>query len=255
MDNKTAKEILSAYRPNGTDALDEQFHEALQHAERDPELKVWFEEQRRLDKEAAAAMNAVKVPEEGKERLLTMLKMEAEQAPKKTSRAINFWRIGVGLAAILVLSLLPQVFDQLPLGSSAPEEFIVSKENFSLAQMVQQVMPLDQHVDNEEALKEWLANHGAPVPNSLPEIFHQAIAKGCKVFKTSEGGLISLACFEIEGKMLHMFVFDEKARSLLEHPHKQWWREGEWNMMTMEDGPQLIALATHADRAIIERML
>ena len=41
MDNKTAKEILGAYRPNGSDALDETFKDALQHAERDPESKAW----------------------------------------------------------------------------------------------------------------------------------------------------------------------------------------------------------------------
>jgi len=256
MDNKTAKEILSAYRPNGTDALDEKFHEALQHAERDPEIKAWFEEQRSFDKEATTAMNAVEVPEEGKERLLSMLKMEEAPPQQKPPPIHRFWKIGIGLAAILTLGLfLPKVFETFSPDSAAPKPYIVTKENFSLAQLVQQVMPLDQHVNDPEALKAWLDSQGAPVSNSVPEIFQQAIAKGCKVFQTSEGGTISLACFEVDGKMLHMFVFDEKARSLMEHPSRQWWREGEWNMMTLENGPQLIALATHADRAAIERML
>ena len=49
--NETAKFLLNAYRPNGADAQDPVFRDALEQAARDPELGAWFKEQRgfRLD--------------------------------------------------------------------------------------------------------------------------------------------------------------------------------------------------------------
>jgi len=256
MDNKTAKEILSAYRPNGSDALDEKLHEALQHAERDPELKAWFEEERRFDKMATSALLDTEVPAEGKERLLNMLEMEDSSPAPQKNKVTLFWRMGIGLAALLVLGLfLPKVFDKLSPDLPSPEEYVVSNENFSLAQLIHNAMPLHRHDNDPQVLADWLVARGAPVPKSFTDVYQQAIAQGCKVFKTSEGGTISLVCFKVDGELLHVFVFDDKARSLMDHPSRQWWREGEWNMMAMNDGSQLIALATHADRARIEQML
>ena len=171
MDNKTAKEILSAYRPNGADALDEKFHEALQHAERDPELKVWFEEQRQLDKQATAAMQVMEVPQEGKEHLLSMLQMEEETPAKST--LLRVWSIGMGIAAIWVLSLfVPALLDKIHNPPTETDEFIVNREHFSMAQLVQHIMPLDQHGNDVQSLTNWLTEHGAPNPlfrtGSLP---------------------------------------------------------------------------------------
>ena len=256
MDNKTAKEILSAYRPNGTDALDEKLHEALQHAERDPELKTWFEEERRFDKMATSALQDIDVPAEGKEHLLKMLEMEDSSPPPQPNKVTHFGRWGIGLAALLVLGLfLPKAFDKLSPDLPLPEEYVVSKENFSLAQLIHNAMPLHLHDNDPQVLADWLVSRGAPVPKTFSDVYQQAIAQGCKVFETSEGGTISLVCFKVDGEILHAFVFDEKARALLDHPTRQWWREGEWNMMAIHDGTQLIALATHADRARIEQML
>jgi hypothetical protein len=42
MTNESAKFLLSAYRPNGTDAHDPVFKEALEQAPCDPELATWF---------------------------------------------------------------------------------------------------------------------------------------------------------------------------------------------------------------------
>ena len=40
MDNQTAKKILSAYRPDGTDATDPVFQDALAQCERDPQMRA-----------------------------------------------------------------------------------------------------------------------------------------------------------------------------------------------------------------------
>ena len=48
MTNQDAKLVLSAYRPNGADARDPFFEQALQQANRDPELTEWFEKTTRV---------------------------------------------------------------------------------------------------------------------------------------------------------------------------------------------------------------
>ena len=49
MKNQEAKFILGAYRPDGQDAGDPVFAEALSQAERDPDLRTWFERGRKFD--------------------------------------------------------------------------------------------------------------------------------------------------------------------------------------------------------------
>ena len=62
MKNDEAKFILSAYRPDGDDAGDARFAEALAQAEQDPELAPWLQEERRFDSVFCDALGAVPVP-------------------------------------------------------------------------------------------------------------------------------------------------------------------------------------------------
>ena len=47
--NEAAKFVLNAYRPNGADAQDPVFRDALEQAACDPDLAAWFKEQRSFD--------------------------------------------------------------------------------------------------------------------------------------------------------------------------------------------------------------
>ena len=62
MTNQDAKLVLSAYRPNGADARDPFFEQALQQAKRDPELMEWFEKQRAFDCVMVAKLRTIEPP-------------------------------------------------------------------------------------------------------------------------------------------------------------------------------------------------
>jgi hypothetical protein len=62
MKNRDAKLVLSAYRPNGADARDPFFEQALQQANRDPELMEWFEKQGAFDRVIAAKLRTFEPP-------------------------------------------------------------------------------------------------------------------------------------------------------------------------------------------------
>src|ERR1700756_3022970 len=60
--NQTAKFLLNAYRPNGADAQDPVFRDALEQAARDPELGAWFKEQRGFDSMIAEKLSGIEPP-------------------------------------------------------------------------------------------------------------------------------------------------------------------------------------------------
>jgi len=252
MDNETARDILSAYRPNGADARDSSFLEALEQADRDPETKFWFREQQAFDRQAVSAMREVPIPPDAKERLRRMLELQSSE-PTRKPVLIRFWKAGIGLAAVLalVLGMIAIMNNQ----NNRSEHFVTTSENFSLSQLARNSMPLEFRGETASALVNWLSAREAPVPELLPPAFQQAMANGCKVYATENGGAISLLCFEVDGELLHMLVFDEKARALLDVAPRQWWREGDWNMMAFDEGKQLVALASKANTDKIDRML
>lgn len=251
MDNETARDILSAYRHNGADARERAFLEALEQAERDPETKLWFRQQQALDRQISAAMRELTTPPDGKERLLTILELQSRQSARQPVWA-RFWQAGMGLAAALALLLGSLVY--MSYQSSGSERIVANAESFSLSQMARNAMPLHFRDESTHTVVGWLAERGAPIPQFLPNAFQGVIANGCKVYTTGNGGVVSLLCFEVEGELLHMFVFDEKARTFLDLVPRQWWREGDWNLRAFDEGSQLVGLVSKVKTDIIDRM-
>ena len=63
MDKEQAKFILQCFRPDGGDALDTDFAEALGLATKDRELGEWLVKERSTDAAFAAALESVEIPE------------------------------------------------------------------------------------------------------------------------------------------------------------------------------------------------
>ena len=85
MNNEEAKLILQAYRPGGQDANDPRFREALEQAQRDPELARWFANEQALDSRISAKVQAaIKPPAHLKSQLL---------AQRKIVRPVAWWKM------------------------------------------------------------------------------------------------------------------------------------------------------------------
>ncbi|MEO6246057.1 MAG: hypothetical protein ABIQ12_11555 [Opitutaceae bacterium] len=70
MNNQEARFFLGAYRPNGSDAGDPAFGEALLQVERDPELRQWLDRQRSFDAVVADRLQAIMPPPDLKQAIL-----------------------------------------------------------------------------------------------------------------------------------------------------------------------------------------
>ncbi|QJE97109.1 hypothetical protein [Luteolibacter luteus] len=76
MDKEEARFILRCFRPDGADAGNPDFAEALAWAAKDRELGEWLAHERSQDADFATALNAVVIPGELREEILTGLAME-----------------------------------------------------------------------------------------------------------------------------------------------------------------------------------
>ena len=76
MDKEQARFILQSFRPDGADAKDPDFAEALLVAAEDRELGDWLAVERAQDAAFAAALNDLAIPDELRRNILSVLKME-----------------------------------------------------------------------------------------------------------------------------------------------------------------------------------
>lgn len=252
MDNKTAREILAAYRPSGEDATDSTFREALAQSERDPEMRAWFERERAWDHQMAETLESVEVPSAGKLRLLQLstqgneLPANAKSAPngaraearREAIRRFPAVQFGLGLAALLAMALLLwQIV--------APPGGLPRSEGLSLGTLVASSMPLSYQHSDPDAVVRWLRDRSAPTAAAFPPGLSSAAVQGCRVFELATGGKISLVCFLNNGELVHLFVFDKQAHeSLASTPLNTWWTEQGWHFYSVVDAGQRLALAT-----------
>ncbi len=235
MDNQTAKTILSAYRPKGSDSTDPDFIHALKQAEADPEMRDWLQRERAFDTRMANTLAEIRPPDDAKESLLATASLDV----RKPARLSRWTRIFLPIAAILLIAI-GIIFPLSPGVSWDPE-------GFQVARLADSAHSLDHMANSAGELRDWLREKGAPVPASLPALFETAQGNGCKIFQDGRGGQVSLLCFSIEGQLVHLFVFDDQTRGLVDASTEHWQQEYGWNVRALEREGQLFAVATRGE--------
>jgi hypothetical protein len=210
MDNDSAKLILQAYRPNGADAGDPFFEEALKQARLDPDLGQWFAAQQAFDLRIGDAINAIVVPPGLREAIIRTQKI----ARPLNSRLFNSGRrqAVLALAACLVMLLIAT-------GLVAIVHFQRTSETPTLGEMTEKVLDLKRHDQislgtmntDPEKLRAWLAVRGAPSTFVIPRGLIGVPALGCQSYRI-ENVKVSLICFTLApGHIVHLFIIDRGA--------------------------------------------
>lgn len=88
MTREEAKLILQSFRPNGQDAGDPFFAEALALAKTDSELGAWFAEQQKFDMEMGREIKGVEVPFDLKKKILA----QEDEITAATGTPFEWWR-------------------------------------------------------------------------------------------------------------------------------------------------------------------
>jgi hypothetical protein len=201
--NEAAKFVLNAYRPNGADAQDPVFRDALEQAACDPELAAWFKEQRSFDSLIAGKLAEFQPPPTLYSSILAGI---ANRSPSNRFTLRPF----LALAAVLILSgmiLLPMY-----LQSRSRSEMIEQYQRANLTMLGSTpALTLDLVTADFSRTQAYLVDMNAPCIPSLPGSLLDLPTAGCKTMQWN-GQQISLTCFRLpSGELLHVFVIDEKA--------------------------------------------
>jgi len=246
MDKQRAQFILQSFRPDGADAQDPDFAEALALATEDRELGEWLAHERAQDAAFAHALADLEIPEDLRDAVLAMFgneegeltefdsgfigalasvrapeglrdqildAMEVEQkvVPIRRSPRIFKW----ASSAVAVLAVMAVVF--VFFGSSGGRALAGStpgEVEYSAIEMLESpFFSLDLTNDRQAVLYEWLQDKDLPAPEVLPEGLRGLKGVGCKLLEIGEDKhQASLVCYRQENDtIVHLVMMEKKA--------------------------------------------
>lgn len=253
MNNETAREILSAYRPNGGDANDPRFAEPLERCQRDPELNRWFAAERQFDQRVSATLQGLTVPVAVRQSLIATAEVGEQNVVRFFTRASTWAAIAASLAVLLgvVLWRAPEnagAIGGLPvLAASQPAAELVG--------WLDDLRSLDFHAENPRTVLSWLTDEFAPVPTTLPAGLEDGMVNGCKVFLNGHGKPVSLICFMSRGQVVHFFTWDLNQPRPEAADEPTLFAQGAWNGAGWAEGTQGHALVGRVSREEIEELV
>ncbi len=241
MDREEAKFILSSFRPDGSDAHEESFEQALALALEDQELSQWMADERAFDGAFAAELSEVSVPATLRDDILDnfdlevdkhnevdkvtigalatiqppahlkqeiLIGMAASQVQKDESKIIPFAKYAYPIAAAAVIAVA--LFLGSTFSKSGPEVSVaLENQRLELLDMIQNhEMSHDYVSDSLLQTVSWGQREHIPMPEALPHSLQGCLTKGCKKLDI-EGYEGCLICFATpEAGMVHLVVMD-----------------------------------------------
>jgi hypothetical protein len=189
-----AKFILSAFRPNGSDAGKAAFCDALHMVDEDPMLKAWFAQSRAHDEAVASKLRQVAPPDGLREAILAGARVSDSQ---RTSGLGWGWIASLAAAAALVIGVFSM---RAP---ARPESGTTALAAFAINDMVN-----EKHGGRGEpagALVAELETKGARMPGAEQIDFERLRETGCRTLNFAGHDVLEV-CFGREGVVYHFYV-------------------------------------------------
>ncbi len=246
MNEQEARLILQACPPDAAERSDPQLVEALQMAERSPELARWLAEEQAFDRAMSAHLAALPAPFGLKTRIL------AQNAPPPSSRVARWIFSLAGAAALLFL--LVQVVDFWR-GGATPMSAALPSYASEMVSFVRLPPPLDMESSNLGTIKDWLAQNKKLSPE-VPTNLAALSPAGCRILSYREHK-VTLVCFRREkGGLAHLFVVDRSALPMVKPGDApSFVREGEWTTAIWAEGDRAYMIAVEGDEAAVRGYL
>lgn len=209
MTNEEAKFMLQGYRPNGADADNEAFAEALKQAQRDPALREWFEREQAFDAVVAGKMREIRPPEGLRESILAGKKMtpSQDQAPARPWWA-QTWTIG--LAAAAAIAVVFTVALTQPRGDQASLVRVEPILQLAMADMGGAHGP-GAHADALGTFGAWIMDANSKLQDvEAPIDLDQLREMGCRTVNVA-GHDVFEVCFKRESGWYHLYILPREA--------------------------------------------
>ncbi|MFK7909117.1 MAG: hypothetical protein AB8F34_00800 [Akkermansiaceae bacterium] len=240
MDNEKAKFILQSFRPDGADASDADFAEALEHAARDRELGEWLAAERAADAQFASALGLVEIPEELRQHILSVMRGEKPGDPELDREMDALLQSGLAdvqppeglrdqiLAAMTIQSedkkvtpmptkktisirrflsvasvaaaLVLGVFLALQLTSDDDKLLATYDVQQTAGQLLNAKFQFDEKSENIANINTWLVSNDLPSSTQLPSGLKELKSMGCKKIILPGDKFASLVCFSSDSE-------------------------------------------------------
>lgn len=206
MTREEAQNILQLCRPGSLeDRNDPLIAEAWALLERDAELQAWFDAEQAFDAQMSQALSSIQAPSDLPASLLAG--MRAHQLQAAPQRARQWWRragLGIAAAGVLLLVLWSRPAQLAPADSPVLAQASVPAVLQFLSDRIDgmQADSFDQRDSDFTRLQTFLASHGEPSPENLPQFFEQMPTIGCVTFNYDQTKL-SMICFK-SGSIYHL---------------------------------------------------
>jgi len=253
MNNETAREILSAYRPNGSDANDPRFAEPLQRCQHDPELNRWLDSERHFDQRVAATLQGVAIPPAARQSLIATADVEEQNVVPFYSRPWTWVAVAASLALMLGAALWRT--PEASVGIGPLPVLAAAQPAAELVSWLDGLRSLDFHAENPRTVLSWLTDEFAPVPTTLPAGLEDGMVNGCKVFLNGRGKPVSLICFMSRGQVVHFFTWDLDTTQPAVTKGPLMFAQGRWNGAGWAEGTQGHALVGRVSPDEIEELV
>jgi hypothetical protein len=197
MNNEQAKFILRAYRPNGRDAGNAVFCEALRQAQTDPVLGAWLAREQAFDTAVAAKLRAYTARPELREAILT-------GAQVSTSAARPWRRPAAWLALAASLAIMFTLAATYWFRSTGPVPAALDQlTRFALTEPLS--AHTGPHADKLGAVGAWLENPANRLAEAPPMDLAQLKAQGCRTFSFA-GHEVFEICFKRGDGLYHLYL-------------------------------------------------
>ncbi|MEY3894738.1 MAG: hypothetical protein RLZZ214_257 [Verrucomicrobiota bacterium] len=247
MDKEEARFILRSFRPDGADASDPDFAEALQLAVENRELGEWLASERAFDAAFASALDTVDLPEHLREDILACLATERGDFPQATdgndaaligafasiqppanlreSVLAAMDRTTTKESAPVPISIFRRLAIPLAAAAGIALAFLMTRSENPPAVVKNRAVPIDvvqagfvqtfesptfdleEKRDDQQVLVQHLRERKLPCPGKLPPGLREVKGLGCREL-VIDGKRGSLVCFEAgENGIVHMVIF------------------------------------------------
>jgi len=245
MNAQQAKFILQGYRPNGADAGDATFCEALEYARNDPALREWFAREQAFDTRVTAKLNEIPVPPGLREAILAGGRVTAAEAPRRASWRQPVW---LALAASIVLLLVAGVTRW-----SRQSHGINTLAELALTDTEHTWNHHGFHGEQADALQTMLSQASTRVGAQLPVDFDRLRKTGCRTL-SFQGHDVLEVCFQRNGVWFHCYIAQRTDFPALAAA-PAFMERGDLSGMSWADAAHVYVVVSGAGRAALEKLI
>jgi hypothetical protein len=250
MDSHEAKKILALYRPDSIDAADAKMAEALEAAQRDPELAAWLEQHCAVFNTIRGKLREIPVPADLKRRII--LEKPSHRRIIELPMAVRLLAAAAAITALIALASF---------WFTGPKENLADTFRRQMASKIERGYAMNFHADDQDKIRAEFIARNAPVDYVLSPALKRLPGEGGAVFLFNNHQVEMLCLYDgrdAQGHKNGLWLFVASKSLLADSPPSakpQIVPEGELMTATWTAGDKIYLLAVTGDEKAVQKYL